>query len=146
MECNEIHRILWNAMKSIEYNEIQWILHDFVFIDIDFDACLDYRRRPAGSPGAPREPSGAIWQYFINTLKILTSGKRHFEASWSKWAILHRFYKLFWRAIMRLSLSHVAKVYFSLSIWEGKHSAFLYILMFLAIKQKVVIFALSRCV
>ena len=60
MECNEIHGILWNAMKSIEFHGIQYILHDFVFIDIDFDACLDYRMRPAGSPGAPREPSGAI--------------------------------------------------------------------------------------
>ena len=27
-------------------------LHDFEFIDIDFDACRDYRRLPVGPPGA----------------------------------------------------------------------------------------------
>ena len=32
----------------------------FYIIDTDFDACRDYRRHPAGSPGAPREPSEAI--------------------------------------------------------------------------------------
>ena len=74
MESNEIHRILWNPMKSIESYGIQmksieihrilWngILNDFVFIDTDFDACRDYRRHLTGSPGAPREPSDAILQ------------------------------------------------------------------------------------
>ena len=53
MECNEINRILWNAMKCIKSYGIQSILHDFVFIDTDFDASRDYRRLPAGTPGAP---------------------------------------------------------------------------------------------
>ena len=82
MESNEMHRILWNAMKiyrilwnalkSIEYCGIQWILHDFVFIDIDFDACRDYRKRPAGPPGAPREPSGAHLTTFAEYVKNAT--------------------------------------------------------------------------
>ena len=57
IESYGIHRIMWNPMKS---SGIQLILHDFVFIDTGFDACRDYRRHPAGSPGAPREPSEAI--------------------------------------------------------------------------------------
>ena len=79
MESNEIHRILWNAMKIyriqrnamkwIEYYSIQSISHDVVFIDIDFDACQDYRKPPAGPPGAPREHSEAIWQYLTKSLK-----------------------------------------------------------------------------
>ena len=67
---------------------IQRILHEFVFIGIDFDACRGYRRPPAGSPGAPREPSGGILLYLINMLKIIKSGQCHFETSWTRIVVL----------------------------------------------------------
>ena len=66
---HEIHRILWNATKSIEYYGIHCILHDFVFIDINLDVCREYRRPPVGSAGAPQGVLGGHLALFDEILE-----------------------------------------------------------------------------
>ena len=72
-----------------------WVLIDFSYIVAIWRSSDGPTGLSAGSPGAPREPSGTQITILAFLWKIIEFGKHSFHDMLSKCAIFHRFYTCF---------------------------------------------------